>query len=90
MIISPELDVALRELKAASGMSPSNYIRQVMESAVPMIQQMTKAFMVAKKNPDAGLIALQELADRVNVTAAQVSLDLNDTRKRRKVRKGRM
>ena len=90
IVISPELDAALREFKDASGMSPASYIRQMIESAVPMIQKMALAFRVAKKNPEAGLIAIQELADSVTVTAAQISLDVDNTAKRRrKVRKAR-
>lgn len=89
VIVSPELNTALVRLKQASGMSPASYIRQVMETSVPLILRMADAFEAARKNPDAGIVAIQELAHSVNVTAAQLSLDVSNTRAARRVRKAR-
>mgnify|MGYP001183532176 CR=1 FL=1 len=88
VILSPELDAALLQLKRASGMSPSSYIRQVMESSRPLILKMATAFETARKSPEAGIIALQELADSVTVSAAQLSLDVGP-KQRHKVRQAR-
>jgi hypothetical protein len=90
VIISPELDAALRDLKDASGMSPANYVRQVMEVSTPTIRKMAEAFRIAKRNPEAGLVAFQNLTDAATVTGAQLSLDMDKTRaKLRRVRKAR-
>lgn len=88
VILSPELDAALLQLKRSSGMSPASYIRQVMESSRPLILKIAAAFDSARKSPEAGIIALQELADSVTVSAAQLSLDVGP-KLRHKVRKAR-
>jgi hypothetical protein len=90
VILSPELNAALVRLKQASGMSPASFIRQTMETSVPLILRMADAFEAARKNPEAGMLAIEELARSVNVTAAQLSLDVSDTRASRgRVRKAR-
>lgn len=85
--LDDDVDKALREFSAASGTAKASFVTNILRDAVPMLQSMTKAFKLAKKQPVQALEAMNEVLLQVQISAAQGSLDLNQKTQKVKLRR---
>lgn len=85
--LTPESRASLERFSASTGIAAAQLIRSIMHDAIPVVDAMTEAMSIAKSAPQqaADLMTAQLLS--VSATAAQARLDLDETAKRRNLRR---
>jgi len=84
--VSPELFAALEAFTQETGIARAQILGQLVTDTVPVIQAMTEAFRQAKRSPSGALDAMKDVVRDAHVKVAQVQLDLESKRPRRKLR----
>lgn len=64
VILTPELEQVLNEYQEATGASPARFIAQIMTQSIPMIRNLTRAAIAARKSPEQALLLLQSAIDQ--------------------------
>nr|WP_176705078.1 hypothetical protein [Pseudomonas sp.] len=64
VILTPELEQVLNEYQEATGASPARFIAQIMTESIPMIRNLTRAAIAARKSPEQALLMLQSVIDQ--------------------------
>lgn len=74
--LPPELELALNELRDATGVAPASFVAEIMTQSVPMIRSITEAALEAKRNPSDAFRIMQRsmLSATTQVLNAQMEL----------------
>jgi hypothetical protein len=86
LTVSPELFAALEAFTQETGIARAQILAQLVSETVPLIQAMTEAFRQAKRSPSGAMDAMKGVVRDAHVKVAQVQLDLEAKRPRRKLR----
>jgi hypothetical protein len=84
LTIDDDISNALDDFAKASGTAKASFVVSILRESLPLIQGMTKAFKMAKKNPADALQVMSDQMMQVQISCAQQQLDLD--KKSKKVR----
>jgi hypothetical protein len=84
--VSPELFAALEAFTQETGIARAQILAQMVSETVPVIQAMTEAFRQAKRSPSTAMDVMKDVVRDAHLKVAQVQLDLESKRPRRKLR----
>lgn len=84
--LTPESRAALERFSEVSGIAASQFIRSIVDDAVPIIDAMTRAYETARKSPARAVGIMESEFVRTMAKAAQSQLDLEVAKKEKKIR----
>lgn len=76
LTLDEDIAKALDDFAAASGTAKASFVVGILRESLPLIQGMTKAFKMAKKQPAEALQVMSDQMLKVQISAAQQQLDL--------------
>ncbi len=87
LTLTPEVKASLEAFTAATGKPSATFISEILEQAVPLIEQLTEAALAAKGQRAEALDMLLRPLAQTQIEAGQLALKLHDARIRRAVKK---
>ena len=75
--VTDEVDQALQEFKAISGVAPASFIAQMVNDSLPMIKALTESLKAAKTDTNSGVDILRGMLHSAHEEINTVESDLD-------------
>ena len=73
---SPVAGPVLRDLGKLTGKPPATIVRELLDEALPALQETVAALRLVKKRPEEAIAAFQRMAAKAHSDLAQLQLDM--------------
>ena len=87
MSLSEDAKAALDRFTTTTGIASSQFIGQIVDGAIPVIDATTEAFRIARNSPNAAAGHMAEVLNRAMIAGAQEKLELDVLAKTKPLRK---
>lgn len=85
--LSDDAKAALDRFTSTTGIASSQFVGQLIDGAIPVIDATTEAFRIARSSPQAAAAHMSEVLNRAMIAGAQEKLELEAAAKTKRLRK---